>query len=613
MADAVSLSDVSAQFTWLDYVVFSLMLAASASIGVFFGCFGKKQNSSEFLRAGKSMGTFPVSMSLIASFMSAITLLGTPSEVYQFGAIYWLIIFAYALVMPTAAFLYIPVFQKLDVTSSYEYLELRFHRSVRMLGSGIFVLQMLMYMAIVVYAPALALSQVTGMNIYVLIFLICAVCIFYTTIGGMKAILYTDTMQVVIMYGAMIFVIFKAMTDVGGWDFVWEKATEGGRLELINFDPNPLTRHTVFTILGGGYFTWLTIYGVNQAQVQRYMSVRKPYMARRALWINLVMLAILMLTCSYAGLVIYAKYHDCDPIKQGLITKGDQLFPLLVMETLGSWPGMPGFFVAGICSGALSTVAAGMNSLAAITLEDFIKGTFWPNISEENATRASRGLSLFYGLLTFALVFVAEQLGNILSAALSIFGMIGGPLLGVFTLGMFVPWANTKGAMVGTVSSLLFTFWIGIGAQIAKAYGQIVDPKLPTSIEGCLLNVTQSADYVTQIPITVQEYEEPLAIFRLSYLWYSAVGCFTVLIIGTLVSLCTGKQDVRKLNPESISPGVLAVAKWIPGLKELGKDYEAENSKEIQSTNLGSLNTGYVPDVEDGKLGKYTTSEVAHL
>ncbi|CAL4140451.1 unnamed protein product, partial [Meganyctiphanes norvegica] len=406
---------ISDRFGWLDYLVFALMLMVSSAIGIFFGCFGKKQDSKEFLMAGKSVGTFPVSMSLIASFMSAITLLGTPSEVYQFGAIYWLIGFSYCLVMPAAAYLYLPVFQKLDVTSAYEYLELRFHRSVRVLGSGVFIVQMSLYMAIVVYAPALALSQVTGMNTYLLVSLICAVCIFYTTIGGMKAVLWTDALQVVVMYVAMVFVIIKGAADVGGWDYVWKKNMESGRIQWTDWDPNPTTRHSFWTLIFGGYFTWLTIYAVNQAQVQRYLSVRKPYMARRALWINLVGLSALMIICSYGGMVIYAKYWDCDPIKSGTISKGDQLFPLFVMDILGEFSGLPGFFVAGICSGALSTVSSGMNSLAAITLEDFIKGIFIPNMSDDTATKVVKILSLCYGLLTFGLVFVAEQLGNILS------------------------------------------------------------------------------------------------------------------------------------------------------------------------------------------------------
>ncbi|CAL4117051.1 unnamed protein product, partial [Meganyctiphanes norvegica] len=192
----MSVSESTAAFLWQDYLVFGSMLAISAGIGIFFGIIDrKKQDTKEFLMAGKNMGTFPIAMSLVASFMSAITLLGTPSEVYKYGTLYWLIGFSYFLVMPAAAYLYLPVFVDLEVTSAYEYLEIRFHRYIRLLGSGVFILQMVLYMAIVVYAPALALEQVTGLDAILSCALICFVCIFYTTIGGIKAVLWTDTVQ----------------------------------------------------------------------------------------------------------------------------------------------------------------------------------------------------------------------------------------------------------------------------------------------------------------------------------------------------------------------------------------------------------------------------------
>ncbi|XP_045600689.1 sodium-coupled monocarboxylate transporter 2 [Procambarus clarkii] len=603
----VSVTELADRFTWIDYMVFGLMLALSAAIGIFYGCFSKKQDTKEFLMAGKSMTTFPVAMSLIASFMSAITLLGTPSEVYQFGFIYWLIGFSYIAVMPAAAYLYFPVFYKLQVTSAYEYLEKRFHRAVRWLGSFVFIIQMSLYMAIVVYAPALALAQVTGFDVYVSVSLICFVCIFYTTLGGMKAVLWTDALQTLIMYASMMFVIIKGAVDVGGFSAVWERNVESGRAQLIDFDPDPTTRHTFWTLVIGGYFTWITIYGVNQAQVQRYLSVQTRQMAVNALWVNLVGLFVLMITCSFGGMVVYAKYYDCDPIRAGVVTKGDQLFPLFVMDTLGQWKGLPGLFVAGIFAGALSTVSSGLNSLAAIVLEDFIKSGCYPGISDTASTWVSRGLCVFFGLITFALVFVAEQLGNILSAALSIFGMVGGPLLGVFTLGMFFPWANAIGAFVGEIVSLIFMFWIGVGHQVARSSGQIKLVAMPTSIDGCQ-NLT-----ITEPPfIYVPEGEEPgeaLALYRLSYMWYSATGCFTVIIVGMLVTLVTGKQDVRAVDPRCLSPAVMWFKNWLPGLNGLGEDYideEDELRESKSSSSFGNTNPSFTPEMMEKTYGDYT-------
>lgn len=619
------------RFTWVDYTVFGLMLAVSAAIGIFYGlCSRKKQDTKEFLMAGKSMTTFPVAMSLIASFMSAITLLGTPAEVYQFGFLYWLIGWSYILVMPSAAYLYFPVFHKLQVTSAYEYLEIRFNRKIRWMGSFTFIIQMCLYMAIVVYAPALALSQVTGMNVYFSVSLISFVCIFYTTLGGMKAVLWTDAIQVIIMFGSVLFVIIKGTIDMGGFEYVWAKNKEWDRIELVNFDPNPTTRHSIWSLIIGGYFTWIANYGVNQAQVQRYLCVRTKAMVERALWINMAGLFVLMISCAFGGLVIFARYWDCDPISAGVVSSADQLMPLFVMDILGGWRGLPGLFVAGIFAGALSTVSSGMNSLAAIVLEDFLKNGCYKTISERASTVASKLLSLLFGLLTFALVFVAEQLGGVLSAALSIFGMVGGPLLGLFSLGMFFPWANSVGAAVGHVCGLAFMFWIGVGTQVGLATGDVTYPKKPLSVSGCNFTETTAgfssteAAFLTSSETSFVPTEPPsgiLGLYNLSYMWYSATGCFTVIVVGLVVSLLTGGRDLGSLDPRTLSPPLLWLRKWVPALRAVGENLNDEldelretstsekDGGDLTSGDLTSIISKLPPRTLDGSLKEAKTDK----
>ncbi|RXG68829.1 hypothetical protein Avbf_09996 [Armadillidium vulgare] len=335
-------------------------------------------------------------------------------------------------------------------------------------------------------------------------------------------------------------------------------------------------------------------------------------MAIKALWINMIGLFFLMIICAFGGLVIYAKYETCDPLKSKLVSTPDQLLPLFVMDTLGEWKGIPGLFVAGIFSGALSTVSSGMNSLAAITLEDFVRGVWFPDMSESAATRTSKILSLFFGLLTFALVFVAEKLGDILSAALSIFGMVGGPLCGVFSLGMFVPWANSLGAFIGTLFGLGFTFWIGVGFQVAKFQKKIPSTKLPVNMYGCEAANISFIETVPTIPILENDYEDSalMSFYQISYLWYSAVGVFSVIIIGMLVSLVTGLQDVRKLNPKALSPLIHWIKPILPEGDLIGTEFDGEEEKglksEKQQTSVGNLNFGFtdnsVPVKKNGHI-----------
>merc|ERR1719193_1988205 len=365
------------------------MLLVSAAIGVYFWWKGQK-NTEEFLMASRSMGTIPMTMSLVASFMSAITLLGTPAELYVSGTQYVALVLAYPFVMGATAHMFLPVYEALQVTTSYEYLELRFHKSVRILAGVCFTLQMVLYMAIVVYAPALALSQVTGFDLDIACAVIFIVCIFYTAIGGIKAVMWTDTFQALCMFGSFLAIIIKGNSDAGGASVVFDRNYQSGRVELFNFKADMRNRHTVWSLIIGGFSTWVSVYGINQTQVQRYLTVKKSSQAVKAIWLNVLGIGSLLLICAYAGLVVFAFYHDCDPITTKQVLKKDQLFPLFVMQVMGDFPGVPGLFVAGVFSGALSTVSSGLNSLGAVFLRDILEDGCSVRLSEARALILSK-------------------------------------------------------------------------------------------------------------------------------------------------------------------------------------------------------------------------------
>ncbi|XP_037295369.1 sodium-coupled monocarboxylate transporter 1-like [Manduca sexta] len=155
-----NMSSPNELFHWEDYSVLSAMLLTSCAIGVFYGYFGEKQTTGDdFLLGGSSMGTLPTALSLAASFITAIELLGNPAEMYMAGAQFWMICIAFVCVVPIASNLYLPVFMRLRLTSCYEYLEIRFCKSLRVYASALYIMQMILYTAVAVYAPALALSD----------------------------------------------------------------------------------------------------------------------------------------------------------------------------------------------------------------------------------------------------------------------------------------------------------------------------------------------------------------------------------------------------------------------------------------------------------------------
>ncbi|MEQ2285903.1 Sodium-dependent multivitamin transporter [Ameca splendens] len=169
-------------FTVVDYVVFALLLAASAGIGLYYALSGGRQRTTqEFLMADRNMRCLPISLSLIASFQSAVAIIGVPAEIYTHGTQYWFIGCAYFLGLLIPAHVFIPVLYRLQLSSAYQYLELRFSKAVRICGTLTFIFQMVIYMGVCVYTPAFALNVVTGFQLWGTVLATGLVCTLYTT------------------------------------------------------------------------------------------------------------------------------------------------------------------------------------------------------------------------------------------------------------------------------------------------------------------------------------------------------------------------------------------------------------------------------------------------
>lgn len=528
---------MAAKLVTADYVVIVVMLLISSGIGVYYWLTGGRQKSTEeYFVANKSMSVLTVAIGLMASYLSAVSLLGVSSEIYVYGSQYAVINISYGIATAFVVYFYLPVFFELDATSAFEYLQKRFGTPTRLLASVAFFLQLLLYTGVVLYAPALALEATTDISRSLSVIGIGLVCTFYSAIGGIKAVLITDVFQSALMIIAVITVIVTAAVDVGGLGRIWEIADEGSRLEFDNISPDPTVRHTWWSLSVGGFFTYLSLYGVNQVQVQRMLTVKNLGAAKRALWWSWPIASIMSLTICFAGLSIYSKYRDCDPLNSGRITSNDQLMPFYVMETLSKYPGVPGLFIAGIFSAGLSTVSATVNSLSAVILEDYIKPLYrykskGKEMSSTRSIVASKVLAVVVGSMCLGVAFLAQHLGGLLQAALTIFGVVGGPVLGTFTLGMFTQTGNQKGAITGLILALAFSFWIGFGQPKAPI------PKLPVSTIGCTNNSLSYKNIMK--PDTFDKITNKDSIFylyRLSYMWYCPLGFLSSLLIGWIVS-----------------------------------------------------------------------------
>ncbi|KAJ7404617.1 Sodium-coupled monocarboxylate transporter 1 [Willisornis vidua] len=588
-----------ARFSVWDYVVFAAMLVVSAVIGLYYAFVGGGQKTSkDFLMAGRSMSALPVALSLTASFMSAVTVLGTPAEIYRYGAIFCIFAITYALVVLCSAEIFLPVFYKLGITSTYERREMpsrgtltglkggpmkfskpkcmdwgnyqyqyilrdeliesspaeeeleimvdeKFDMSQQCLlatqkaNSILASRKETLYTGIVIYAPALALNQVTGFDLWGAVVATGVVCTFYCTLGGLKAVVWTDVFQVGIMVAGFSSVIIRAVVVQEGIGRIVNDSYHGGRLNFWDFDPNPLQRHTFWTIVIGGTFTWTSIYGVNQSQVQRYIACKNRFHAKflgenfviqkspksvetfekigmldgrekpslgeenneslsshqdmgRSLYINLVGLWAILACATLCGLALYSIYKDCDPWTAKQVSALDQLMPYLVLDILRDFPGVPGLFVASAYSGTLSET--------------------------HQRRRWKKQISQFYGSW--------EERDYVL--------------------------VTQEGAFVGLVSGFVISLWVGIGSQIYPPLPERTKP-LYLSIAGC--NISSGNLTSTEIPLTTifstPPAERPALAdnwYSLSYLYFSTLGTLITVVVGIIVSLLTGglKQNTDR-------------------------------------------------------------------
>ncbi|XP_070179821.1 sodium-coupled monocarboxylate transporter 2-like [Littorina saxatilis] len=581
-----------------DYVMFVLILLVSATIGFYFAWTDrKKQTIKEYMLAGGNMQMMPVALSLLASFMSAITLLGTPVEMYLYNTVYVWIGVAYIFVMGAAAHIYIPVFYRLHITSSFEYLSLRFGKGIRTIMAIVYIFQMMLYMAIVLYAPSLALNAVTGIDLWGSIISVGLICTVYTAFGGMKAVLWTDCFQVGMMLAGYMAVLIQGSIKLGGFSKGWEAMENSGRVLFAEFAPDITVRHSVWSLTIGAFTTWIAVYGCNQAMVQRACSLPTLRRAQKAFWLNVPGLWLILYLGCMIGVVMYGYYAKCDPVTSGIISKADQLLPLYVMDVLGEVRGLPGLFVAGLFSGALSTVSSGLNAVAAVFLKDIIQSFFIPDMTDIRATRMSQALALIFGFICLGLTWVASQLGNVLQAALALYGMLSGPSLGAFTLGMLCPHANEKGAIVGVLTSMMFIFSIGMGNFIHKPAPN--PPHSPVSTFGCGFNVTLAVKKAAKAKVS--------DFFNVSYLWYGTIVVIWIAIVGMAVSAATGLQNPEKLDPRLICPifDIIPPFRWLPekyrkilrfGVNHEGR-YDDDGIRKVELERLGSIKVDHLMEM----------------
>ncbi len=484
-------------FTTWDYLIFFVYLAASVGIGIWFS--RGQQSLDDYFLAGRNMNRFVVAMTVLAALFSGISYLAGPSEVYTSGFGFAWILLSFFIATPFTAIWLMPHFYNSRYITVYHFLEDRFSLAVRLFASGLFILRVSLWLAAATYAPALALKEVTGLPLWFSIVVTGLVTTIYTMLGGMKAVIWTDVMQLFVLFGGQLLITFVAAGKVpGGFGGIWDTCVAGHRFDLsFSFDPHE--RITFWSVIIGGSFLSLVQMATDQVSVQRYLTAGSMREAQRALWIKLWMVLPVLVLFYGTGLVLYAFYHHHgDPLAAGHITRGDQILPYFVVTQLPA--GLPGLLIAAIFAASMSTVSAGVNSLTSATLCDFYQRLTPPeHVSEKRLLSLARWLTLLYGVLVTAAAFgISAMKTNLVESVNSIIGLVGGPLLGLFLLGVFTRRVDSRGALCGCLAgfaALIFLFFYKTAATPGAA---------PTAL--------------------------------VSFLWFTMIGCIITMGVGWLAS-----------------------------------------------------------------------------
>ncbi|XKL67588.1 hypothetical protein PGB90_003079 [Kerria lacca] len=544
-------------FQTADYVIFGCTLGISAAIGIYFRFSGGQQKTNEeYLVGDRKQNPLLVAISLMSTFMSAVSMLGGASEAYNYGTSFFVLNLGFLIGICLGLITFVPVFYNLKCFSVYTYLELRFGSTIRFFVSIAFVLQMLLYGSIALAAPAMALQTVTNMSNPQAILIVGLVCTFYATIGGMKTIIFTDLFQSVLMFGALFSIIYTGLNNFGGFSNILDIAQKNGRIDFTNFSMDVTVRHTWFSTIFGGVMNALFLKGINQVQIQRYMSMKNYRNIVLSALISWPLITLLSFTSCFCGLIVFAKYEHCDPLQLKRISANDQLLPLYVLDTFKG-TGLTGIFVSGIFSASLSTISPLLNSLAAVTLEDYVKPLLKYYTGKKIEMRSSFITQIFaavFGISCVLISLLALRMNSILQASVIVFSVVGGPVVGVFSLGMFTSGANEMGSLIGFIVGIVSCSWLAVG----KPKPEIV--RLPTYTDNC--NFTLPAISTISGNVTETKIEYPFA-YRISYMFYSFIGFFLTFAIGYVFSLLIpDKSEKKKIDSRLfIKPVASRIAK----------------------------------------------------
>ncbi len=477
--------------TRLDWLVLGAYLAAIVIMS--FALARGQRSPVDYFLGGRKISSWAIAGSIMATQVSAVSLIGAPAFVAlkAGGGLRWLQYeFAVPLAMIGLIVFFVPIFHRLRIITIYEYLERRFGPAARSALSLIFLISRGLSTGVSLYAASIVLSVCLRLPLAETMLLVGAITVLYTTVGGIKADIYSDVLQLLILAVGTIAGIISVLWLIGDAREAIALVNPE-RLQALDFKNHGLGDGETFSfwpMLIGGVFLYVSYYGCDQSQAQRLLTSETVRESQRALFLNgLLRFPLVLLYCLFGVLLAAFLTHQPDFARRIPAEHPDYLVPLFMVEYLS--PGITGLVMAGIFAAAMSSLDSAFNSMSAVTMRDLLgRGGKLGHLSERQSLRWSRLYTAIWGVFCTASGFWMSRAE---ATVIELINMIGsafyGPTLAVFLLGLWTKRTNQHGAIAGLIAgvavniilwlffpSVSWLWWNAIGCGIAFAVGYLL-------------------------------------------------------------------------------------------------------------------------------------------
>ncbi len=452
----------------VDLLVVAVYLVGITIVGSLF--YRRHTNTEEYLLGGKGVNWLVAAMSILAADTSAITYLGLPAWSFSHDLKMLVAGVTVILAVPIVVRFFLPIYSKGGIYTAYQYLEQRFDIRVRILASVFFLLIRGAHVAVIIYAPALMMAELMQVPLLYSVLGMAVLTGVYTSLGGIKAVVWTDSIQVITVMIGFTAVAASALAAVpGGLGEVLRSA--GDKLVFYDFtwQPNTIDNSWLLLIC----YTLLNVQAMStdQAVLQKYLTTRSSKETTKSLLLYGISSIPLFLLLCFLGVILHVFYAQHPEVRASL-KNSDAVVAHFAATQLR--PGLAGLVVASIFAGSMSTVSASLNSLATSTVIDFYQRIFRPGLEDRHYAVASRWATIGWTVLATVGALYAGKLGALIFAFTKIQGVMGGVILGIFLSGIVIRRATSRGVLVAAALGLAAVLSVSLLTQTAMNWYVVI-------------------------------------------------------------------------------------------------------------------------------------------